>query len=246
MITLENVTKYYPTPQGRKYVLRDVSLQIPKGKNIAILGVNGSGKSTLLRLLGGIDSPSSGKIKIDMDISWPMGLAGGLQGSMTGRDNAKFVCRIFGDDSKMLKARVKAIESFADLGPYFDMPVKTYSSGMSSKIKLAISLSFEFDCYLFDELGSVGDALFRKKTSSVISSRSNQANFIIVSHNVNELIEDCSMALVLHEAKLHSFHSVLDGVDFYHSVTGVRANAKIMKNLKLSQQSKSVAKGETG
>ncbi|MFW7379736.1 MAG: ABC transporter ATP-binding protein [Oligoflexus sp.] len=232
------MTKYYPTPHGRKYVLRDVSVTIPSGVNVAILGVNGSGKSTLLRLLGGIDNPNSGKITIDMDISWPMGLAGGLQGSMSGRDNAKFVCRIFGDSYKQMQERIKAIAEYAELGKYFDMPVKTYSSGMNSKIKLGISLAFEFDCYLFDELGSVGDALFRKKTQAIFSDSKNRANFILVSHNINELIEDCQMALVLHDANIHSFDSVLDGVQFYYSVTNVQVKSTILKQLQSKQETK--------
>ncbi|MCH8531728.1 MAG: ABC transporter ATP-binding protein [Saccharospirillum sp.] len=231
MIRLENVSKYYPTPKGRKYVLKDVNLEIPSGKNVAILGINGSGKSTLLRLLGGIDSPNSGRIRIDMDISWPMGLAGGLQGSMTGRDNAKFVCRIFGDSWEEMQARVKSIEDFADLGQYFDMPVKTYSSGMKSKIKLAISVAFDFDCYLFDELGSVGDALFRKKTESVFANKEGKANFIIVSHNINELIHDCDMAIVLHKGVLKSFESIMDGVNYYYEVTGAPVKQSILKKL---------------
>ncbi len=231
MIRLENVTKYYQTPHGRKYVLRDVSLEIPGGVNVAILGINGSGKSTLLRLLGGIDSPNSGKISIDMDISWPMGLAGGLQGSMSGRDNAKFVCRIFGDSYEEMQERVAKIEGFAELDKYFDMPVKTYSSGMKAKIKLAISVAFDFDCYLFDELGSVGDALFRKKTETLFANKEGNANFIIVSHNLNELIHDCHQAIVLHKGELRTFESVVEGVNYYYDVSGAPKRAGILKKL---------------
>lgn len=231
MIRLENVTKYYVTPKGRKYVLRDVNLEIPRGKNVAILGMNGAGKSTLLKLLGGIDTPNQGKITIDMNISWPIGLAGGLQGSMTARENAKFVCRIFGDTDEEMRARVQRIEAFADLGNYFDMPVNTYSTGMKSKAKLAISVSFEFDCFLFDELGAVGDTLFRKKTEDVFTAKAGQANFIIVSHNLNELIHDCDMAVVLHDGKMHTFDSVLEGVKFYYDATGLAVKAHIMKKM---------------
>lgn len=231
MIRLENVTKYYPTPTGRKYVLRDVSLTIPDGHNVAILGKNGSGKSTLLRLLGGIDTPNSGKITIDQNISWPIGLAGGLQRAMSGRDNAKFVCRIFGDTSESMRVRIKAIEEFADLGEYFDMPVKTYSSGMKSKIKLAISVAFDFDCYLFDELGAVGDALFRQKTEDLFANKKGEANFIVVSHNINDLIHDCDMAVVLHNGVLTEFTSVVEGVKYYYDVTGMTVKAALLKKL---------------
>lgn len=236
MIRLTQVTKFYPTPQGRKYVLKDVSFTIPGGRNVAILGKNGSGKSTLLRMLGGVDAPSSGSIKIDLNISWPMNLDGGLQGSMSARDNARFVCRIQGDDFDRMRARIKAIEDFADLGAYFDMPVKTYSSGMKSKAKLAISAAFDFDCYLLDEIGAVGDALFRKKSEELFANKDKAANFIMVSHSVNDLMEQCDMAIVLHQGEFTGFDDVVEAAEYYYDISGVPIKKGLINKWKRQAQ----------
>lgn len=140
MIELMNVTKYYKTNKGIKYILKDVSIKIPSNKNIAILGSNGAGKSTLLRMLGGIDYPDKGIIRSKNNFSWPMGLSGGFQGSMTGRQNVKFVCRIYGENEDHIKDAINFVKEFSELGDYFDMPIKTYSSGMKSKLSFGLSL----------------------------------------------------------------------------------------------------------
>lgn len=91
MIKIEHLTKSYQTSKGRHYVFKDLNIELPTGKNIALIGHNGAGKSTLLRMIGGIDYPDSGIIKTNKTISWPVGLSGGFQGSLTGRENVKFV-----------------------------------------------------------------------------------------------------------------------------------------------------------
>ena len=96
MIEFKNVTKSYRTNKGRQYVFRDLSFHIPENRNVALIGRNGAGKSTLMRLLGGLDTADSGKIISDRTISWPVGLSGGFQGSLTGRQNVKFICRVYG------------------------------------------------------------------------------------------------------------------------------------------------------
>ena len=150
MIELQNVSKYFPTPHGRKYALRDVSLSLPEKANVGVLGLNGAGKSTLLGLIGGIDFPNEGKIKLEGSISWPLGLSGGVQGSLTGKENAVFVCRVYGDDASAIKEKLEYILAFSELGDYFDMPVKSYSSGMRSRLLFAISMAFDFDIYLIE------------------------------------------------------------------------------------------------
>ena len=148
MIRLENVTKYFEVKAGRKYLLKDVTLTIPGGFNVGILGRNGAGKSTLLRMLGGIDFPNSGRIDADVDFSWPLGLAGGFQGSLTGKENAQFICRVYSRTEAQLQETLNFVLEFSELGHYFDMPVKTYSSGMRSRLAFAISMAFDFDYYL--------------------------------------------------------------------------------------------------
>ncbi|HFP1231741.1 TPA: ABC transporter ATP-binding protein, partial [Escherichia coli] len=147
MIKIENLTKSYRTPTGRHYVFKNLNIIFPKDYNIALIGQNGAGKSTLLRIIGGIDRPDSGNIITEHKISWPVGLAGGFQGSLTGRENVKFVARLYAKRDE-LNERVDFVEEFSELGKYFDMPIKTYSSGMRSRLAFGLSMAFKFDYYL--------------------------------------------------------------------------------------------------
>ena len=184
MITFNNVTKYYPTPHGRHYILKDVNLELPGDKNIGVFGINGSGKSTLMRLLAGVDFPNSGSIKIDGNVSWPLGLSG-YQGSMTGRENAEFICRIYGKSRQEIKEKLHFIKEFSELEHFFEMPLKSYSSGMRSKFSFAVSMAFDFDYYLIDELTAVGDKRFKQKCKETFDAKKDIANFLFVSHNLN-------------------------------------------------------------
>ncbi|POP41392.1 ABC transporter ATP-binding protein [Superficieibacter electus] len=196
MIRIENLSKSYPTPQGRHYVFKDLNIELPSGKSVAIIGRNGAGKSTLLRMIGGIDRPDSGRIITDSTISWPVGLAGGFQGSLTGRENVKFVARLYAQKGE-LKEKVAFVEEFAELGKYFDMPIKTYSSGMKSRLGFGLSMAFKFDYYLVDEVTAVGDARFKQKCAALFKERHKEASFLMVSHSLNSLKEFCDNALLI-------------------------------------------------
>ena len=178
MIRLDNVSKFFVTRKGRKYILNDVSLEIPSGLNVGVLGRNGAGKSTFMRLLAGVDTPNSGTISTSYDMSWPMGLAQGLQVAMTGRENARFVCRILGTARDEVAGKLAFIEEFAEIGDYIDMQVRTYSSGMRARLNFAISMAFDFDCYLIDELTSVGDKGFREKSRQALLDKKDRSNFL--------------------------------------------------------------------
>ncbi|MBL3527804.1 MAG: ABC transporter ATP-binding protein [gamma proteobacterium endosymbiont of Lamellibrachia anaximandri] len=215
MINLENVTKFYPTPKGRKYILRDVNIEFPPKCNIAILGRNGMGKSTLLRLLGGIDYPNRGHIRSEGRISWPMGLSGGVQGSMSGRDNARFVCRIYGDSEDEVERKIEYIHEFTELGDYFDMPVKTYSNGMRARLSFATSMAFDFDIYLMDEITAVGDQRFKQKSRAALQEKKDKANIIKVSHNMQELIRDCDVGIYLEKGQMLLYEDIEEAVAIY-------------------------------
>ncbi|HDS9945309.1 TPA: ABC transporter ATP-binding protein, partial [Escherichia coli] len=188
MIKIENLTKSYRTPHGRHYVFKDLNVEFPEGKSVALLGRNGAGKSTLLRIIGGIDKPDYGAVITNRSISWPVGLSGGFQGSLTGRENVKFVARLYAKQGD-LKNKVAFVEEFSELGMYFDMPIKSYSSGMKSRLGFGLSMAFEFDYYLVDEITSVGDARFREKCAEIFKSRHSESNFLMVSHNLNSIRE---------------------------------------------------------
>lgn len=195
MIKIENLTKSYRTPQGRHYVFKNLNLELPSGKSVALIGRNGAGKSTLLRMIGGIDRPDSGRIVTDKTISWPVGLSGGFQGSLTGRENVKFVARLYANKEE-LKEKIEFVEDFAELGKYFDMPIKTYSSGMKSRLGFGLSMAFKFDYYLVDEVTAVGDARFKQKCADLFNSRHKEASFLMVSHSLNSLKEYCDIAVL--------------------------------------------------
>lgn len=220
MIELKNVTKYYPTPNGRKYVLRDVSITFPENANIGIIGRNGAGKSTLLRLLGGIDYPDSGTIATTQKISPPFGMSNALAPGLTGRDNAKFACRVHGDSRKRMKRRVEFIKTFSELGNYFDMPVKSYSSGMHARLAFSISMAFDYDYYLIDELTSVGDQKFRKKAADAFAQKRGKASIILVSHNLGMHKKECDVVVYVHDSKAIFYEDVQAGIEAYLSAEG--------------------------
>ncbi|MFK7850562.1 MAG: ABC transporter ATP-binding protein [Akkermansiaceae bacterium] len=217
MIEFKNVTKYYPVKDQRRYILKNASFQIPTGTNVGILGGNGAGKSTLLRLIGGSEPPIQGRIVSDVDISWPLGLASGFQGSLTGRQNVKFVCEINGLTRVEIGNVMEFINEFSELGNYFDMPVKTYSSGMRARLTFGLSMSFKFDVYLIDELTSVGDMVFRAKAEKAFKELSERASLIFVSHNLKTLKNACESAIFLRDGRADYFPDIQDGIEAYIS-----------------------------
>lgn len=217
MIEVRNLYKSYRdrSQQKRYRVFENLSFTIPEGRNVAILGRNGSGKSTLLRLLGGIDVPDRGRIITDKRISWPVGLSGGFQGSLTGRENVKFVARVQGARGPALRRIVDYVESFAEIGDYFDEPVKTYSSGMRGRVAFGLSLAFDFDYYLIDEAMSVGDAHFKKKAKDALHEKIGKANVLLVSHSMADVGSLCDMVLLLEKGMVNFFDSVKGGMQAY-------------------------------
>jgi len=215
MIELRNLTKSFRTPNGRKVLFQNVNSIFPEGKNIGILGRNGAGKTTLLRIMGGIDYPDSGRVITDQRISWPMGLSGGFQGSMTGRENAEFICGIHGIWGRSRANVLGKVQDFAEIGNYFDAPVKSYSSGMRSRLAFGLSISVDFDWYLVDEVMSVGDAHFKHKCQSVIEEKRKAANFIIVAHSMSTLQKNCDVGIYLDNAGLKIYDTVQEAIDLY-------------------------------
>jgi len=214
---LRNVTKSYLTPKGRRYVFRNLSLAIPPGKNIGLIGRNGAGKSTLMRLLGGADVPDSGTIATDRSISWPVGLTGGFQGSMTGRDNIKFVCRVYGATGEAMREKVRYVQEFAEIGDWIDEPIKTYSSGMRSRVAFGLSMAFDFDYYLVDEVMSVGDAQFKRKCADVFKEKLQTSNVVLVSHSMPEIKKLCDVVLLVRDGGIQVYDDVAEGIKAYNS-----------------------------
>ncbi|WP_231989901.1 ABC transporter ATP-binding protein [Pseudomonas umsongensis] len=198
-------------------MFRDLSLKIPAGKNIGLIGRNGAGKSTLMRLLGGADVPDSGTIVTDKSISWPVGLSGGFQGSMTGRENIKFVSRVYGAEGDAMRQKVAYVQDFAEIGNWIDEPVKTYSSGMRSRLAFGLSMAFDFDYYLIDEVMSVGDAQFKRKCADVFQERLQKSKMVLVSHNMSEIQKLCDVVLLVRDGGIQIYDDVAEGIKAYHS-----------------------------
>ena len=221
MIRLENVTKSYLTLRGRFVVFRDLSLDFPVDVNIGLIGRNGAGKSTLMRLLSAVDLPDSGKIETSGRISWPVGLRGGFQKNLTGRDNVKFVCRIHGIRGKGMRDKVRYVEDFAEIGEYFDHPVSTYSSGMQARLAFGTSMAFDFDYYLIDEVMAVGDEGFKRKSREVFNERLQESKVIIVSHNMRLIRQTCDIVVHLDRGRATIYEDIEEGIKAYQWSGGV-------------------------
>jgi capsular polysaccharide transport system ATP-binding protein len=214
MIDLEDVTKVYPTRTGSNVVLDAISVNFPFRTNIGILGRNGSGKSTLLRVIAGTEQPDSGRVRRSGTVSWPIGFAGGFNGSLNGEENCRFVARIYGADVDEV---VGFTMDFAELGEYFYMPVKTYSSGMKARLAFGLSMAIEFDAYLVDEVTAVGDAQFQRKCRQAFDERSNRSAVIIVSHQLGTIRDYCQRCAVLQSGRLLFFDSVDEASRVYEA-----------------------------
>lgn len=212
MIKFESVSKYYPSRRGSRLILNDINLTIKPCERIGILGGNGAGKSTLLRLIGGVENPSRGRITRSMTTSWPLAFHGGFQGALTGLDNLKFICRIYGVDPK---DRIDFIEDFSELGPFLNEPVQTYSSGMRARLAFSLSLCIDFECLLIDEVVAVGDARFREKCIREIFMKRKDKALIIVSHDAPFIQAHCDKASVLSQGQLKNFDTVEEGLNWY-------------------------------
>jgi len=215
VIIVDNIYKTYKTSNGKtKNVLSDVSFTIPPKLSVALVGANGAGKSTLLRIIGGIEKPNKGAIQRHCRVSWPMGFGGGLQATLTGRQNAKFVCRIHGHEDD-IPERLKYIQDFAGIGEAFDRPVKTYSAGMKSRLQFGLSLAFDFDVYISDEVTAVGDAAFKKKAAEAFKKVADHASILMVSHSESTLKQFCSAGIFIDQGKAHWFDQLDDALTAY-------------------------------
>lgn len=214
MIVLENLTKSFPTPNGRKYVARDVNLTIPQGKSVALLGRNGAGKSTMLQMISGNMNPDAGRVHVHGNVSFPVGFAGSFHRDLTGAQNARFVARIYGVDTDEM---LDFVADFAGLGGHLYMPVRSYSSGMRSRLAFGISMALHFDTYLVDEVTSVGDSAFRRKSAEVFHARMKTASALVVTHSLIEVRNLCTAGAVLEDGQVTYFDDVEDAIALHVS-----------------------------
>jgi len=215
MLRAVRLVKDYTVEGGKHRALNDVSFELARGEKLAVLGRNGAGKSTLIRLLGGIEMPTHGHIERTMSLSWPVGLGGGVLPQLTGNDNIRFFARIYG---KPLAEIRDFVEDFAQLGHFLSEPVWTYSTGMQGRLNFALSLSFDFDCYLIDEVLAVGDQRFVQRSCDELFVKRAHRSMIVVSHEMETVRTYCSRALVLHRGRGKVFDNLDLALDIYRSI----------------------------
>ncbi len=222
MIEVSHVWKRYHTFKASDWVLRDIDFVIPRNLSVGLIGRNGAGKSTLLRLIAGMDSPERGRVQRHCRVSWPIGLAGGLQPMMTGRQNAKFVARIHGGGDSIAEV-LERVEQFAEIGEAIDRPIKTYSSGMRSRLNFGLSLAFDFDIYLSDEATAVGDRAFRAKAEKAFTERVGKSSLVIVSHQEAILKKLCQAGIYLEGGSAYWYDDINEALDAYHRADDAKA-----------------------
>lgn len=213
MISFSDVCKSFWTPRGPKHVAIDINAVFPSGQSVALLGRNGAGKSTLMQMIGGGLNPDSGLIDITGSISWPVGFAGSFHADLTGAQNTRFIARVYGVDSDEL---TEFVEDFAELGAHFDLPVRKYSSGMRSRLAFGISIGIPFETYLVDEVTSVGDAAFKRKSRLVFEERMKDSGAVVVSHHMDQVRQLCQAGAVLENGKLTYYEDLEEAIAAHH------------------------------
>jgi capsular polysaccharide transport system ATP-binding protein len=213
MILIEHVAKSFVVNGVVRPVLRDVNLRIEKNERIALFGRNGAGKSTLMALIAGVDVPTSGTIRRECLVSWPLGLTGGVLPGLSGRENCEYIGRIHGETD--IRGLLKRVQDFAELGPKFGDPVQTYSSGMKARLNFALSIAFEFEVYLIDEITSVGDAQFAKKARAEFERLADRSGLVMVTHDTESARRFCDRGCVIENGVITEYPSIDDAINVY-------------------------------
>jgi lipopolysaccharide transport system ATP-binding protein len=211
-------------PRGRTYhkdfwALRDISLTIPKGHTIGILGRNGSGKSTLLQIITSVLQPTAGTVEVNGRIAALLELGAGFDPEFTGRDNVRQYGRIQGLEPAEIEARLPKIEEFAGIGEFFDREVKTYSSGMFARLAFAAAIHVDPDILILDEILAVGDARFQQRCLRRIQEMKQAGcTILFVSHNTEQVLKLCDVAALLDQGRLLAYGTALHTVNEYHDI----------------------------
>jgi capsular polysaccharide transport system ATP-binding protein len=214
MIELRNLTKVFPLADGSKTILNNVNAVFPTGSSVALLGRNGAGKSTLLKIIAGTIHPTSGDVISSGTISYPVGFSGSFHRDLSGLQNTRFVARIYGVDTDEL---VRFVRDFSELGPHFFMPLRTYSSGMRSRLSFGVSMGIPFDTYLVDEVTAVGDGAFRNKSIRVFDARRENAGAVVVSHSPPMVRRICNVGAVLEDGNLIMYDDIETALEHHEA-----------------------------
>ena len=202
MLEFDNVSKSFWTGSQRKVILDRVSFRVELGRSLGILAPNGTGKTTLINMMAGLEKPDEGEIRRGCRISFPLGFMGGVVSKHSAVENSRYIARLYGLDPDYVEAYCRWL---CGLGEYFDQPLGTYSSGMRARLAFAISMIIEFDCFLIDEIGAVGDARFHDRCNYELFEKRADRAMIIISHDAAYVRDHCNRWGVLHDGKLAQY-----------------------------------------
>lgn len=215
MIRFENLSKTFRVRDTRQVVIDHLNVELPTGRSLALLGRNGAGKSTLMQIIAGTMRPDTGRVVSDGSMSWPVGLGGAFHGDLTGAQNVRFIARVYGVDTEQLMAFVA---DFSELGKHFHMPMRSYSSGMKSRLTFGTSMGIRFDTYLVDEVTAVGDKVFKRKSKAVFAERMKTSSAIMVSHDMAQLRQFCDSGMVLENGRLQYFEDLDEAIALHEEM----------------------------
>lgn len=212
MIELRNLSKAYMLNGQRTVVANNINVVFPHGKAVGILGRNGAGKTSLLRMISGSMAPDEGEVISHGTVSWPVGFSGSFHPELSGLQNTRFIGRVYGVDTDDLEEYVK---EFSELGKHFNQPVRSYSSGMRSRLAFGVSMGIRFDTYLIDEITAVGDASFKAKSEATLRARLDEAGAIFISHGLPQVQRLCDHGAVLDHGVLHFYEDVAEAIEHH-------------------------------
>jgi ABC-type polysaccharide/polyol phosphate transport system ATPase subunit len=222
VMRLEDITLEYPVPrQNRKEDIqpsgvRNISLEVKQGEVLGIIGRNGSGKSTLLKMMAGVFPPDSGTIATRGSVSLLAGVGVGFHKELTGRENAYLYGALMGRTTEQIDELIEGIQSFAELAHHFDRPIRTYSSGMKSRLGISVATAFKPDLLLIDEVLGVGDVSFRKKSENRVKDLIAQSgSVVIVSHSMRLLKTICSRMVLIEDGRIVEIGTPSDVIKSY-------------------------------
>jgi lipopolysaccharide transport system ATP-binding protein len=215
-------------PREEHWVLKDVSFSIGPGEAVGIIGQNGAGKSTLLKLITGTTRPSQGTVQVNGRVAAILELGMGFNPELTGRENAYHSAGLMGHSQADIKRAMPEIEAFAEIGEYFDQPMRTYSSGMQMRVAFSVATAFKPDLLIVDEALSVGDSYFQHKSFARIRQfRDEAVSIMLVTHGLEDVRTLCDRVILLDKGRVIRDGLPDEVVDYYNALVAEKENAKL-------------------
>lgn len=210
-------------PDNLFWALREVSFTLNQGERLGVIGRNGSGKTTLLSLLAGIYPPDHGRVVTRGRVVGLLGLGAGFDPEISGRENIFLNASLFGISARQISGRLEEIIAFADVGEFIEMPVKTYSSGMTARIGFAVAAHLDADIILLDEVLAVGDAQFREKCMQRMAClREEGRTMVLVSHDMPSVREMCHRVIWLERGQIAAAGMAEEVISAYQAKFGTK------------------------